>query len=164
MLFRSFEFLEAKKNHGSVEERARDLFYGLWIPDLFMKRVESDSIWSLMCPDISKGLEDVYGKKFEDLYISYEEKGLFIKQVKARDLWKAILTSQIETGTPYMLYKDACNEKSNQNNIGVIKSSNLCTEIIEYSDKDEYAVCNLDRKSTRLNSSHSQQSRMPSSA
>ncbi len=138
-----FDFLDAKKNHGDEEERARDLFYAMWIPDLFMKRVEADDKWSLMCPDTCKTLTQVYGDQFEKLYESYESSGNYIKQIKARDVWNAIINSQIETGTPYMLYKDACNKKSNQKNIGTIKSSNLCTEIIEYSDNKEYAVCNL---------------------
>tara|TARA_B100000214_G_scaffold327834_1_gene266607 strand:+ start:3572 stop:6217 length:2646 start_codon:yes stop_codon:yes gene_type:complete len=137
------EFLELKKNHGNEHDRARDLFYGLWIPDLFMKRVKENGMWSLMCPDESPGLSDCYGEKFEELYMKYEEEGKFRKQVNAQELWFAILTSQIETGTPYLLYKDACNKKSNQNNLGTIKSSNLCTEIIEYSNDEETAVCNL---------------------
>ena len=122
---------------------ARDLFYALWIPDLFMKRVEDNKEWSLMCPDLCPGLADVYGEDFEELYNRYEAEGKYSRQVNARELWKAILTSQIETGTPYMLYKDACNEKSNQKNLGTIKSSNLCTEILEYTSPDEIAVCNL---------------------
>ena len=138
-----FEFLDAKKNHGDEEERARDLFYALWIPDLFMNRVKNDESWCLMCPDVSKGLSDCYGNEFETLYMKYELEGKYIKKIKARDVWNAIIDSQIETGTPYMLYKDACNKKSNQKNVGIIKSSNLCTEIIEYSDDKEYAVCNL---------------------
>jgi len=136
-------FLEMKKNHGDEEARARDLFYALWIPDLFMKRVHEDKDWSLMCPDTCKGLSDVYGEEFNQLYEKYENENKFIKKIKARELWYKILDSQIETGTPYMLYKDACNIKSNQKNIGTIKSSNLCTEIIEYSDENETAVCNL---------------------
>ena len=138
-----FEFLEMKKNHGDEEMRARDLFYALWIPDLFMKRVEQDADWTLMCPDACPGLSDCYGEKFEDLYTKYENEGKGIKTIKARDLWFKILDSQIETGTPYMLYKDACNSKSNQKNLGTIKSSNLCTEIVEYSNDEETAVCNL---------------------
>ena len=136
-------FLDMKKNHGDEEARARDLFYALWIPDEFMRRVRDDGHWTLMCPDICKGLSDVYGKEFDALYTKYENEGKGLKQIKARDLWFKILDSQIETGTPYMLYKDACNIKSNQKNIGTIKSSNLCTEIIEYSGPDQTAVCNL---------------------
>ena len=137
-----YEFLELKKNHGNEDERARDLFYALWIPDLFMERMKNDLNWTLMCPQACPGLSDCYGEKFKTLYEKYENEGKG-KTVKARDLWNHILTSQIETGTPYLLYKDACNSKSNQKNLGTIKSSNLCTEIIEYSDKDETAVCNL---------------------
>ena len=136
-------FLDMKKNHGDEEQRARDLFYALWVPDLFMKRVKQNGIWTLMCPDKCPGLSDVYGEKFDTLYESYESKGMGNKTVKARDIWLKILDSQIETGTPYILYKDACNKKSNQKNLGTIKSSNLCTEIIEYSDDKETAVCNL---------------------
>ena len=136
-------FLEMKKNHGDEEMRARDLFYALWIPDLFMERIHTDGNWTLMCPDKCPGLSDVYGQQFNDLYEKYEKEGRGNKTMKARDLWFKILDSQIETGTPYMLYKDACNNKSNQKNIGTIKSSNLCTEIIEYSDENETAVCNL---------------------
>lgn len=138
-----FEFLELKKNHGNELERARDLFYALWISDLFMERVKSDGIWSLMCPHECPGLSECYGDKFRTLYESYEAKGQYRRQVKARDIWIQILTSQIETGTPYMLYKDACNSKSNQQNLGTIKSSNLCTEIVEYTSPEETAVCNL---------------------
>jgi len=138
-----FEFLDLRKNHGKEETRARDLFYALWIPDLFMKRVEEDGVWSLMCPHQSPGLQDCWGEKFEELYQRYEDEGKYLKQVKAQQLWYAIIESQIETGTPYMLYKDACNRKSNQQNLGTIKCSNLCTEIVEYSSKDEVAVCNL---------------------
>ena len=137
------EFLEMKKNHGDEEARARDLFYALWIPDLFMKRISENGDWTLMCPDKCPGLSDVYGDEFETLYQKYEKEGRGNKTMKARDLWFKILDSQIETGTPYMLYKDACNKKSNQKNLGTIKSSNLCTEIIEYSDENETAVCNL---------------------
>lgn len=137
------DFLELKKNHGNEHDRARDLFYGLWIPDLFMKRVKENGKWSLMCPHESPGLSDCYGSEFEELYMKYEKEGNFRKQINAQELWFAILTSQIETGTPYLLYKDACNKKSNQNNLGTIKSSNLCTEIIEYSNDEETAVCNL---------------------
>ena len=138
-----FDFLEMRKNHGDEELKARDLFYALWIPDLFMKRVETDSEWTLLCPDECPGLSDVYGEEFEALYIKYENSGLVKKKVKARELWLRILDSQMETGTPYLLYKDAANKKSNQKNLGTIKSSNLCTEIIEYSDSQETAVCNL---------------------
>ncbi len=138
-----FEFLDLKKNHGKEELRARDLFYALWVSDLFMKRVEAEGDWSLFCPNESPGLADCYGKEFEELYERYEREGKARKVVKARELWTAILESQIETGTPYMLYKDACNEKSNQKNLGTIKSSNLCTEIVEYTAPDEVAVCNL---------------------
>jgi len=137
------DFLEIRLNQGDDEARCRDLFSALWIPDLFMKRVEEGGKWSLFCPDTAKGLSDVYGEEFEALYTKYEEEGLATTTVPATELWKAILKSQTETGTPYMLYKDACNSKSNQKNLGVIKSSNLCTEIIEYTDKDETSVCNL---------------------
>ena len=137
------DFLEMKKNHGDEEARARDLFYALWIPDLFMKRVENDEDWTLMCPDTCRGLSDCYGEKFNELYISYERKNMGTKTMKARDIWFKMLDSQIETGTPYMLYKDACNKKSNQQNLGTIKSSNLCCEIVEYSSSTETAVCNL---------------------
>jgi len=138
-----FEFLELKKNHGKEELRARDLFYALWIPDLFMKRVKEEGTWSLFCPNEAPGLADCYGKEFETLYVKYENENRQRKTIPARELWYAILESQIETGTPYMLYKDACNEKSNQKNLGTIKSSNLCTEIVEYTAPDEVAVCNL---------------------
>ena len=138
-----FEFLELKKNHGNELERARDLFYALWIPDLFMERVKSDGVWSLVCPNDCQTLSNVCGEQFNILYENIERQGTYRKQVSARKLWNAILTSQIETGTPYILYKDACNLKSNQQNLGVIKSSNLCTEIIEYSSPEETAVCNL---------------------
>lgn len=138
-----FEFLNLRKNTGHEEERCRDLFYALWIPDLFMKRVEADETWSLMCPHKSPGLFNVWGEEFEKLYTKYEEEGNFVRQVKARDLWFQIVTSQVETGTPYMLYKDACNRKSNQQNLGTIRCSNLCTEIVEYTSSDEIAVCNL---------------------
>ena len=137
------EFLELRLNQGDEEARCRDLFSAMWIPDLFMKRVEEGGNWSLFCPDVAKGLSDCYGKEFEELYTKYEEEGLANATVPAADVWKAILKSQTETGTPYMLYKDACNAKSNQKNLGVIKSSNLCTEILEYTDKDETSVCNL---------------------
>jgi ribonucleotide reductase alpha subunit len=138
-----FEFLDMRKNHGDEELRARDLFYALWIPDLFMKRVNENGNWSLFCPDVCPGLSDLYGDEFELKYEMYEQQGLAKKTVKARDLWFAILDSQMETGTPYLLYKDAANLKSNQKNLGTIKSSNLCSEIIEYSDDKETAVCNL---------------------
>ncbi|MBL7783015.1 MAG: ribonucleoside-diphosphate reductase subunit alpha, partial [Saprospiraceae bacterium] len=138
-----FEFLELKKNHGKEEMRARDLFYAMWISDLFMERVKADADWSLFDPNEAPGLFDVYGAKFEALYHQYEQEGRARKTVKARDLWNAILESQIETGTPYILYKDAANAKSNQQNLGTIRSSNLCTEIIEYTSPDEVAVCNL---------------------
>ncbi|KAK5981720.1 Ribonucleoside-diphosphate reductase large subunit [Trichostrongylus colubriformis] len=138
-----FEFVALKKNTGPEEERARDLFYALWIPDLFMKRVERDEEWSLMCPHESPGLHECWGEAFEELYTRYEAEHRYRKQVKARKLWEHIVSSQIETGTPYILYKDACNKKSNQQNLGTIKCSNLCTEIVEYSSKDEIAVCNL---------------------
>jgi ribonucleoside-diphosphate reductase alpha chain len=138
-----FEFLDLKKNHGKEELRARDLFYALWISDLFMQRVESNDTWSLFCPHECPGLADTYGKDFEELYERYEREGRARKTIKAQDLWFAVLESQVETGTPYMLYKDACNGKSNQKNLGTIKSSNLCTEIIEYTSPDEVAVCNL---------------------
>ena len=138
-----FEFLELKKNHGKEEMRARDLFYAMWMPDLFMKRVESNDMWSLFCPNEAPGLADCYGEEFERLYEKYEKEGRFRKQIKAQDLWFEILEAQIETGTPYILYKDAANKKSNQKNLGTIKSSNLCTEIMEYSSPDEVAVCNL---------------------
>jgi ribonucleoside-diphosphate reductase alpha subunit len=137
------DFLELRLNQGDEEARCRDLFSAMWIPDLFMKRVEEGGKWSLFCPDTAKGLSDLYGEEFEALYTKYEEDGLATSTVPAADVWKAILKSQTETGTPYMLYKDACNAKSNQKNLGVIKSSNLCTEIIEYTDKDETSVCNL---------------------
>lgn len=138
-----FDWLDLRKNHGKEEQRARDLFYGLWVPDLFMKRVESNDDWCLMCPNECPGLADCHGEAFEELYTSYEKAGKFRKTIKAQALWFSILEAQIETGNPYMLYKDSCNKKSNQQNLGTIKSSNLCTEIIEYTDKDETAVCNL---------------------
>lgn len=138
-----FDFLDLRKNHGAEEMRARDLFYALWIPDLFMKRVEENGSWTLMCPNECPGLADTHSEEFEKLYTKYEEEGKGRKTIKAQDLWFAILESQIETGTPYMLYKDAANAKSNQQNLGTIKSSNLCTEIMEYTSPDEVAVCNL---------------------
>lgn len=138
-----FDFLDLRKNTGKEEARARDLFYALWIPDLFMKRVQADGDWSLMCPHECPGLADCYGEEFEQLYESYERTGKARRTIKAQKLWAAIIEAQIETGTPYMLYKDACNTKSNQKNLGTIKCSNLCTEIVEYSDPGEIAVCNL---------------------
>lgn len=138
-----FEFLDLRKNHGKEEMRARDLFYAMWICDLFMKRVEEDGQWSLFCPNEAPGMQDCYGDEFEALYTKYESEGRARKVVKAQELWFAILDAQIETGTPYLLYKDAANNKSNQKNLGTIKSSNLCTEIMEYTSPDEVAVCNL---------------------
>ncbi|EKB59563.1 ribonucleoside-diphosphate reductase subunit alpha [Bergeyella zoohelcum] len=138
-----FDFIDIRKNHGKEEMRARDLFPALWISDLFMQRVEADQMWSLFDPNEAQGLYEVYGEKFNELYTTYENEGKFRKQIKARELWTAILEAQIETGTPYMCYKDAVNEKSNQKNIGTIRSSNLCTEIMEYTNADEVAVCNL---------------------
>ncbi|RZJ63185.1 MAG: ribonucleoside-diphosphate reductase subunit alpha, partial [Flavobacterium sp.] len=138
-----FDFLDLKKNTGKEEMRARDLFFAMWTSDLFMKRVQEDSTWTLMCPNECPGLYDVYGEEFEAMYTSYEEQGKGRKTIKARELWEKILESQIETGTPYMLYKDAANRKSNQKNLGTIRSSNLCTEIMEYTAADEIAVCNL---------------------
>lgn len=137
------DFLNLKKNHGKEEARARDLFYALWVPDLFMKRIEEEGEWSLFCPNEAPGLADCWGDEFERLYERYEAEGRARKVMKARELWSSILEAQIETGTPYILYKDACNSKSNQQNLGTIKSSNLCTEIIEYTAPDEVAVCNL---------------------
>ena len=138
-----FEFLELKKNHGNELERARDLFYALWIPDLFMQRVKDNEKWSLFCPNECPGLNKVHSQEFNDLYENYEKENKFRKQINARELWQSILTSQIETGTPYLLYKDPCNQKSNQQNLGTIQSSNLCTEIIQYTSPEETAVCNL---------------------
>ncbi|MFN9391915.1 MAG: ribonucleoside-diphosphate reductase subunit alpha, partial [Flavobacteriales bacterium] len=138
-----YDFLDLKKNHGKEEARARDLFYALWIPDLFMQRVKDNGEWTLMCPNECPGLSDCWGEEFEKLYTRYEQEGKGRQTIKAQDLWFKILESQIETGTPYMLYKDASNRKSNQQNLGTIKSSNLCTEIIEYTSADEIAVCNL---------------------
>ncbi|XP_030383599.1 ribonucleoside-diphosphate reductase large subunit [Scaptodrosophila lebanonensis] len=138
-----FEFLDLKKNTGKEENRARDLFYALWIPDLFMKRVEANEDWSLMCPHKCPGLHDVWGEEFDKLYVKYEQEGRANRTIKAQSLWFAIIESQVETGTPYMLFKDSCNRKSNQQNVGTIKCSNLCTEIVEYSAPDEIAVCNL---------------------
>jgi ribonucleoside-diphosphate reductase alpha chain len=137
------EFLDLRKNHGKEEMRARDLFYALWTPDLFMERVEANADWSFFCPNECPGLQDVYGEEFNALYHSYEEQGLARKTVPAREVWDKVVESQIETGTPYMLYKDAANMKSNQKNLGTIRSSNLCTEIMEYTSADEVAVCNL---------------------
>lgn len=137
------DFLDLKKNHGNEMERARDLFYAMWVPDLFMKRVEANGSWSLFCPNEAPGLADVWGDAFETLYAKYESEGRARKTMPAQELWFAILSSQVETGTPYMLYKDACNAKSNQQNLGTIKSSNLCTEIVEFTAPDEVAVCNL---------------------
>jgi ribonucleoside-diphosphate reductase alpha subunit len=138
-----FDFLQMRKNHGAEEMRARDLFYGMWIPDLFMKRVEEDSDWSLLCPDECPGLDECYGDEFEALYTKYEAQGKARRVIKARELWEEIIDAQIETGTPYMLYKDHVNRKSNQKNIGIIRSSNLCTEVVEHTSPDEVAVCNL---------------------
>lgn len=138
-----FEFLDLKKNTGKEEHRARELFYALWIPDLFMKRVLENGMWTLMCPHECPGLSDAWGDEFEALYTRYENEKRYKRQVQARDLWTAILMAQVETGTPYMLYKDHCNRKSNHQNIGTIKSSNLCTEVVQYSSPDEVAVCNL---------------------
>jgi ribonucleoside-diphosphate reductase alpha chain len=138
-----YDFLDIRKNHGKEEMRARDLFTALWIPDLFMKRVEAEGDWSLMCPNECPGLSDCHSEAFEKLYTQYEAEGRFRKQIKARELWAAIIEAQIETGNPYMLFKDAANSKSNQQNLGTIKSSNLCTEILEYTSADEVAVCNL---------------------
>ena len=137
------EFLRLKLNTGNEDERARDLFYGLWIPDLFMERVEKDEMWSLMSPDQCPGLSDTWGAAFCELYVKYEAEGKFMRQIPAKKLWQMIVDAQIQTGTPYLLYKDACNAKSNQKNLGTIKSSNLCTEIIEYTSPEETAVCNL---------------------
>jgi ribonucleoside-diphosphate reductase alpha chain len=153
-----FEFLDLKKNTGKEENRARDLFYALWIPDLFMKRVEEDGTWSLFCPNEAKGLCDSWGEEFEKLYNQYENTpGLARRTIKAQELWFAILDSQVETGTPYMLYKDSCNRKSNQQNLGTIRSSNLCTEIIEYTSSDEVAVCEQDYRWKLLPNSRGQE-------
>ena len=138
-----FEFLDLKKNHGDENARARDLFYAMWIPDLFMKRVQADGQWTLFCPNVARDLHETWGEKFEALYHQYEKEGKGYRTIRAQELWFKIIESQVETGTPYMLYKDACNRKSNQQNLGTIKSSNLCTEIIEYTAPDEIAVCNL---------------------
>ncbi len=138
-----FAFLDLRKNHGNEMDRARDLFYALWIPDLFMERVQSNGDWTLMCPNECKGLDSTWGPEFKSLYEKYESEGKGRKTIKAQQLWFAILDSQVETGTPYMLYKDHCNSKSNQQNLGTIRCSNLCTEIVEYTAPDEIAVCNL---------------------
>lgn len=138
-----FAFLELKKNHGKEESRARDLFYALWVPDLFMRRVEAGGEWSLFCPDEAPGLADVYGKAFDELYERYEREGRAKRTVQAQQLWFKIVESQMETGTPYMLYKDACNSKSNQQHLGAIRGSNLCTEVVQFSSAAEVAVCNL---------------------
>merc|ERR1719343_1539409 len=144
-----FDFLELRKNHGKEEQRARDLFYGLWVPDLFMKRVKEDASWTLFCPneawdeETGKGLIDVWGEEFERMYTKLEEAGKGMKTVKAQQIWFRILEAQMETGTPYMLYKDHANRKSNQQNLGTIHCSNLCTEIMEYTSAEEIAVCNL---------------------
>ena len=137
------EFLDLRKNHGKEEMRARDLFYALWTPDLFMQRVEQNADWSFFCPNECPGLQDAYGEEFKELYESYEAQGLARKTVPAREVWDKVIEAQIETGTPYMLYKDSANLKSNQKNLGTIRSSNLCTEIMEYTSADEIAVCNL---------------------
>jgi len=138
-----FDVLNLKKNHGKEEQRARNLFYGLWVPDLFMKRVEEDGVWSLMCPHKCPGLSECHGDEFEKLYTKYEAEKKYTRQVRARELWASILDAQIETGTPYLLYKDSANKKSNQQNLGTIQCSNLCTEIIQYTNQEEVAVCNL---------------------
>merc|ERR1711957_944226 len=144
-----FDFLELRKNHGKEEQRARDLFYGLWVPDLFMQRVKDNADWTLFCPneafdaETGKGLVDIWGEEFETLYERLESEGKGRKTVKAQQLWFRILEARMETGTPYMLYKDHANRKSNQQNLGTIHSSNLCTEIIQYTDANEVAVCNL---------------------
>jgi len=138
-----FEFIELRKNHGNEDERTRDIYTGLWVPDLFMKRVRDDDYWTLMCPLECPGLDSRWGVDFDRLYTSYEQKGMGRMRINARELWFAILSSQAETGTPYMMYKDHCNLKSNQSNLGTIKCSNLCTEIVQYSSSDETAVCNL---------------------
>ena len=139
-----FKLLDLRKNHGDEDERCRDLFYGIWVSDLFMQRVRNNEKWSLFCPSkIPSSLQDVYGDDYNQMYIEYESKGLYTRQVDAQSLWYAICNAQIETGTPYILYKDMINKKSNQKNVGVIKSSNLCTEIVEYTSPDEIAVCNL---------------------
>jgi ribonucleotide reductase alpha subunit len=136
-------FLDLRKNHGDENQRARDLFYALWIPDLFMQRVQANGEWTLMCPNECPGLDNVHSEEFKELYEKYEREGRGRTTMKAQVLWFAILDSQVETGTPYMLFKDHCNSKSNQKNLGTIKCSNLCTEIVEYTAPDEIAVCNL---------------------
>jgi len=138
-----FAFLDLRKNHGNESDRARDLFYALWIPDLFMQRVKDNGTWSLFCPNECPGLSDCFGDEFVELYTKYEREGKARQTIKAQQLWFAVLDSQVETGTPYMLFKDHCNRKSNQQNLGTIKCSNLCTEIVEYTAPDEAAVCNL---------------------
>ena len=138
-----FSFLDLRKNHGDENQRARDLFYALWIPDLFMERVQANGEWTLMCPNECPGLDECHGTEFVALYEKYEKEGKGRKTIQAQALWFAILDSQVETGTPYMLFKDHCNSKSNQKNLGTIKCSNLCTEIVEYTAPDEIAVCNL---------------------
>ena len=138
-----YDFLELKKNHGKEEARARDLFYAMWVPDLFMKRVQANAEWTLFCPHEAPGLADCHSQAFDDLYTRYEREGKGRKTVKAQELWFKIVEAQVETGTPYILYKDACNSKSNQKNLGTIKSSNLCTEIIQFTSPEEVAVCNL---------------------
>ncbi|AXS67792.1 rr1 [Cryptophlebia peltastica nucleopolyhedrovirus] len=138
-----YDFLNLKRNMGAEDKKARDLLYALWVPDLFMKRVENGEMWSLMCPDACKGLDRIYGKEFEELYSRYESEKKYVKQVNARDLFRFIIETQVETGTPYMLYKDACNGKSNQKNLGTIKCSNLCAEIVQFNSGDETGVCNL---------------------
>lgn len=156
--FDVLEFLELRKNRGKEEQRARDLFYALWIPDLFMKRVKTNQHWTLMCPNECPGLSDCWGEEFERLYEQYEKEGKGRRTMKASQLWNNIVESQIETGTPYMVYKDTCNRKSNQQNLGTIKSSNLCTEIVEYTSKDEVAVCNLASISLSSFASHDDKS------
>jgi len=138
-----FAFLDLRKNHGNESDRARDLFYALWVPDLFMERVKDNGPWSLFCPNECPGLSDCFGDEFVALYTKYEREGKARQTIKAQQLWFAVLDSQVETGTPYMLFKDHCNRKSNQQNLGTIKCSNLCTEIVEYTSPDEAAVCNL---------------------
>ena len=154
------EFLELKKNHGNELERARDLFYGLWIPDNFMRSVKNDDDWYLFCPNECPGLSTSHSSEYENLYNKYVNEKKFKKVIKARLIWNAILTSQIETGTPYLLYKDTCNNKSNQSNLGTIKSSNLCTEIIEYTSPEESAVCNLASISLKKFVEHKDYSKM----
>ena len=138
-----FEFLELKKNTGSESMRARNLFYALWISDLFMRRVKNDEVWSLFCPNLAPGLNDCWGEEFEKLYMKYEAEGRYNRQIQARKLWETIYISWVEVGMPFILFKDACNRKSNQNNLGTIRCSNLCTEVVQYTSKDEIATCNL---------------------